>query len=71
MSLFIVCQTIFTIGESRSISQRTERERQAQDNVPFNKRLGILAGEDVPSKLHRSENGDLKSSMSNEEGELV
>ena len=71
MSLFIVCQTIFTIGESRSISQRTERERQAQDNVPFNKWLGILGGEDVPSKLHCSENGDLKSSMSNEEGELV
>ena len=71
MSLFIVCETIFTIGESRSISQRTERERQAQDNVPFNKWLGILAGEDVPSKLHCSENGDLKSSMSNEEGELV
>ena len=29
VSLFIVCQTMFTIGESRSISETTERERQA------------------------------------------
>ena len=62
---------MFTIGESRSISQTTERERQAQDNVSFNKWLGILAGEDLPSKLWYSENGDLKSSASNEEDELV
>ena len=40
-------------------------------NVSFNKWLGILAGEDLPSKLHCSENGDLKSSASNEEYELV
>ena len=71
VSLFIVCQTMFTIGESRSISKTTERERQAQDNVKFNKWLGILAGEDLPSKLYCSENGDLKSSASNEEDELV
>ena len=71
MSLFLVCQTMFTLGESRGISQTTERERQAQDNVSFNKWLGILAGEDLPSKLHCSENGDLKSSVSNEEDELV
>ena len=62
---------MFTIGELRSVSQTTERERLAQDNVSFNKWLGILAGKDLPSKLHCSENGDLKSSMSNEEGELV
>ena len=30
-SLFIVCQTMFTLCESRSISQTIERERQAQD----------------------------------------
>ena len=71
MSLFLVCQTMFTLGESRGIFQTTERERQAQDNVSFNKWLGILAGEDLPSKLHCSENGDLKSSASNEEDELV
>ena len=71
MSLFIVCQTTFTLGESRSISQTTKRERRAQDNVSFNKWLEILAGEDLPSKLHCSENGDLKSSASNEEYELV
>ena len=52
MSLFIVCQTMFTLGESRSISQTTERERQALDNVSFNNWLGILAGEDLASKLH-------------------
>ena len=71
MSLFIVCQTMFTIGESRSVSQTTERERQAQDNVPFNKWLEILAGQDLPPKLRRSQNGGLKSSVSNEEDELV
>ena len=69
--LLIVCQAMFTIGESRSISKTTERERQAQDYVTFNKWLGILAGEDLPSKLYCSENGDLKSSASNEEDELV
>ena len=62
---------MFTIGESRSISQTTERERQAQDNVSFNKWLEILAVEDLPSKLHFSENGDLFASASNEEDELV
>ena len=51
VSLFIVCKTMFTIGDSRSISKTTERERQAQDNVTFNRWLGILAGEDLPSKL--------------------
>ena len=61
---------MFTLGESRSISQTTERERQAQDNVSFNKWLGILAGEDLPSKLHCSENENLKSSASNQEDEL-
>ena len=61
---------MFTIGELRSISQTTKRERLAQDNVSFNKWLGILAGEDLPSKLHCSENGNLKSSASNEEDEL-
>ena len=62
---------MFTLGESRSIFQTTERERQAQDNVSFNKWLGILAGKDSPSKLHCSENGDLKFSASIEEDELV
>ena len=62
---------MFTIGESRSISQRIERERQAQDNVTFNKWLGILAGEDLPSKLYCSEIRDLRSSASNEEDQLV
>ena len=54
MSLFIVCRTMFNIGESRSVSQTTEREWQAQDNVTFNKWLEILAGEDLPSKLYCS-----------------
>ena len=62
---------MFTIGESRSISQTTERERQAQDNVSFNKWLEILAVEDLPSKFHFSENGDLFPSASNEEDDLV
>ena len=61
---------MLTLGESRSISQTTERERRAQDNVSFNKWLGILAREDLPSKLHCSENGNLKSSASNQEDEL-
>ena len=71
MSLFIVCQTMFTIGELRSVSETTEREWRAQENVTFNKWLGILVGEDLPSKLYCSENGDLKSSPSNEEEEFV
>ena len=29
-SLFIVCQTMFTLGKSQSISQTTERERQGK-----------------------------------------
>ena len=60
---------MFTIGESRSISQTTERERQAQDKVSFNKWPGILVAEDLP--LHCTENGNLKSSANNEEDELV
>ena len=36
MSFFMVSRTMFTIGESRSISQTIERERQAQDNVTYN-----------------------------------
>ena len=62
---------MFTIGESRPISQATERDRKAQDNVPVHRWLEILAGEDLPSKLHCSQNGDLTSSASNEEDELV
>ena len=43
------CQTKFTIGESRPISQANERE-QKKKNVPFNKWLEILAKEDLPPK---------------------
>ena len=57
MSLFIVCQTMFTICESRSVSQTTERERQAQDKVSFNKWPGILVAEDLPRTPLQRERG--------------
>jgi len=45
MCLFIVCETMFTIGESRAISYANETELQAQ------KWLQILAEDDFQLKL--------------------
>ena len=39
MCLFIVCETMFTIGESRAISHANDTELQAQQ-VPANPRRG-------------------------------
>ena len=62
--LFIVCHTIFTIVTNfSSESKRTENTRRF-DPTPW---LEILAKEDLPPKLCRSEKGDWNSSASNEE----
>ena len=45
MCLFIVCETMCTIGESRAISHASYTEQQA------NKWLEILAGENLPPKV--------------------
>ena len=44
MRSFIVCERMFTIGESRAIFHANETGQQ------YNKRLEILAGEDFPPK---------------------
>ena len=51
-SLFIVCQTMLTIGESRRISEANERERQAREH----------SIQQAAEKRHCSKNGDLKLS---------
>ena len=51
-SLFIVCQTMLTIGESRLISEANERERQAREH----------SIQQAAEKRHCSKNGDLKLS---------
>ena len=51
-SLFIVCQTMVTIGESRLISEANERERQAREH----------SIQQAAEKRHCSKNGDLKLS---------
>ena len=48
MCLLIVCQKMFTVGDSREISNSKH------------KWLEILAGEDFPPKLLSSDNGGLK-----------
>ena len=53
LCLFIVCETMFTIGESRARHM-------------YNEWLQILAEEDFPPKLPWSENADLKFSVNNE-----
>ena len=57
MCLFIVCETKFTIGESRTISHANETQAQQVQN---------LAQEDFPSKLLWNENADFKFSVNNE-----
>ena len=44
MCLFIVCETMFTIGESRAISHANDTEQQAQQ-VAANSRLGGFSTE--------------------------
>ena len=44
---------------------RQQKGDSKHKNVPFNKWQDILAREDLLSKLHFSENGDLKSSARN------
>ena len=58
MCLFIVCESKFTIGESRTISHANDT--QAQQVVP-NPRPGSF-----PPKLLWSENADFKFSVNNE-----
>ena len=65
-----VKQCLLSVNRDQFLRQLKENGRH-KINVSFNKWLGILAGEDLPSKLYCSENGDLKSSASNEEDELV
>ena len=57
MCLFIVCETKFTIGESRTISHANETQAQQVQN---------LAQEDFPPKLPWNENADFKFSVNNE-----
>ena len=57
MCLFIVCETKFTIGESRTISHANETQAQQVQN---------LAQEDFPPKLLWNENADFKFSVNNE-----
>ena len=45
MCLLIVCETVFTIGESRAVSMQMTQDSK------LNKWLEILAGEDFPPKL--------------------
>ena len=54
MCLLIVYETMFTVGESREISNSKH------------KWLEILAGEDFPPKLLSSDNGGLKFNADNE-----
>ena len=53
----VVCETKFTIGESRTISHANETQAQQVQN---------LAQEDFPSKLLWNENADFKFSVNNE-----
>ena len=57
MCLFIVCETKFTIDESRTISHANETQAQQVQN---------LAQEDFPPKLLWNENADFKFSVNNE-----
>ena len=50
LCLLIVCETMFIIGESRTISHPNETELQAQQ-VPANPRRGRF--ERTPIKIHR------------------
>ena len=54
MCLLVVCETMFTVGDSRAISNSKR------------KWLEILAGEDFPPKLLSSDNGGLKFNADNE-----
>ena len=51
MCLFIVCETMFTIGESRAISHASYTEQQAQQ-VAGNPRRRKFANES-PLEIHR------------------
>ena len=61
--LFIVCETMFTVGESEAISYANGTEQQTQE-----RRLKILAGDLTPKNLW-SKKADLKFNASNEEGD--
>ena len=54
MCLLVVCETMFTVGDSRAISNSKH------------KWLEFLAGEDFPPKLLSSDNGGLKFNADNE-----
>ena len=54
MCLLVVCETLFTVCDSRAISNSKH------------KWLEILAGEDFPPKLLSSDNGGLKFNEDNE-----
>ena len=60
MYLFIVCETVFTIDESRAISYTNDTQQQ------HNKWLQFLAEKDFPPKFLWSENANLKFSVNNE-----
>ena len=59
MCLFIVCETKFTIGESRTISHANDRQAQK-----------VAPKIDFPPKLLWSENADFKFSVNNEEEDV-
>ena len=61
MCLLVVCETKFTIGESRTTSHANETQAQQVQN---------LAQEDFPPKLLWNENADFKFRV-NSEGEVV
>ena len=60
-SLFIVYQTMLTIGESRLISEANERERQAREH----------SIQQAAEKRHCSKNGDLKLSSNHTVAKFV
>ena len=53
---------VYYISVNRDQFLRQQKGHGQHKNVPFNKWQEILAVEDLLSKLHFSENGDLKSS---------
>ena len=55
---------MFTVGKSPNISGKT-KENSKLNNGGFNKWLEILAGKDLQTKLHKSEDVDFKFSASN------
>ena len=60
MCLFIVCETIFTIGESRAISPTNDTVQQAQQAAAIPRRIRFS------TEIPLEENADLKFSVNNE-----